>query len=78
MREALGVGNGKVGYIYLIDGQCRVRWAGSGRAETGEKEGLVRGVGRLVEEWRGERLERKERRVIDGGKVGRTVRVAKS
>jgi len=55
MREALGVGNSKVGYVYLVDSQCRVRWAGSGRADGGERKSLVRGVGRLVEEWRRER-----------------------
>lgn len=55
MREALGVGNSTVGYVYLVDSQCRVRWAGSGRAEEGERKSLVRGLGRLVEEWRRQR-----------------------
>lgn len=55
MQEALGVGNSKVGYVYLVDSKCRVRWAGSGRAEEGERSSLLRGVGRLVEEWRKER-----------------------
>lgn len=55
MREALGVGNSTVGYVYLVDSQYRVRWAGSGRAEEGERKSLVTGLGRLVEEWRRQR-----------------------
>ncbi|KAI9816406.1 MAG: Mitochondrial ATPase complex subunit atp10 [Thelocarpon impressellum] len=50
VRDALAMANSKVGYVFLVDGACRVRWAGSGRAEAGEREGLVRGVRRLVEE----------------------------
>ncbi|KAG9246319.1 ATP10 protein-domain-containing protein [Calycina marina] len=49
-REAIGYLNSKVGYVYLVDAQCRIRWAGSGNAEAGEKEGLVAGVKRLIEE----------------------------
>ncbi|MCJ1243771.1 Mitochondrial ATPase complex subunit atp10 [Trapelia coarctata] len=71
MQEALGVGNSKVGYVYLVDSKCRVRWAGSGRAEEEERRSLVRGVGKLVEEWRGER-EREKMGDSKGGKaVGR-------
>jgi ATPase complex subunit ATP10 len=50
MRDTIGLLNSKVGYTYLLDGQCRIRWAGSGRAEGNEKESLVKGVRRLVEE----------------------------
>ncbi len=49
VREGIGMANGKVGYVYLVDGRCRIRWAGSGDAGEGEREGLVRGVRRLVE-----------------------------
>ena len=48
----MGLLNSRVGYVYLLDARCRIRWAGSGRAEGGEREGLVRGVGRLLEERR--------------------------
>ncbi|KAI9819905.1 MAG: Mitochondrial ATPase complex subunit atp10 [Pycnora praestabilis] len=51
IRDAIGLLNGKVGYVYLVDEACRIRWAGSGKAEGDEKEGLVRGVKRLLEEW---------------------------
>ncbi|KAL8849619.1 MAG: hypothetical protein Q9221_005386 [Calogaya cf. arnoldii] len=49
MREALGMANSKVGYVYLVDWQCRIRWAGSADAEESEKGGLVAGVQRLRE-----------------------------
>ncbi|KAL8733706.1 MAG: hypothetical protein Q9166_001899 [cf. Caloplaca sp. 2 TL-2023] len=57
MREAMAMANSKVGYVYLVDWECRIRWAGSANAETAEKEGLVAGVTRLVEAWRRERIE---------------------
>ncbi|KAG0649940.1 ATPase complex subunit ATP10 [Hyphodiscus hymeniophilus] len=50
MRDSIGLLNSKVGYTYLLDEQCRIRWAGSGRAEAGEKESLVKGVRRLLED----------------------------
>ena len=50
MRDAMGLLNSKVGYIYLLDGECRIRWAGSGVAEGNEREDLVKGVRRLIEE----------------------------
>ena len=50
LRETIGLINSKVGYVYLVDRECRIRWAGSGRADTLEKESLVKGISRLVEE----------------------------
>jgi len=64
IRDAIGLLNGKVGYVYLVDGECKIRWAGSGRGEPDEKEGLVRGVRRLVEEWKrkkGQSVEKAQR-----------------
>lgn len=55
MREAMGMANSKVGYVYLVDWRCRIRWAGSADAEGSEKEGLVAGVQRLLDGWRRER-----------------------
>jgi ATPase complex subunit ATP10 len=49
-RDHIGLLNSKVGYTYLVDGNCRIRWAGSGIAEGDEKEGLVRGVKKLLDE----------------------------
>ncbi|KAH8808274.1 ATP10 protein-domain-containing protein [Xylogone sp. PMI_703] len=58
-KDAIGLLNSKVGYTYLIDGDCRIRWAGSGNAEPEEKEGLVRGLRRLVEEHRSKAKQEK-------------------
>lgn len=61
MRDQIGMLNSKVGYVYLVDGACRIRWAGSGRAEEGERESLVRGLRKLMEE------EEAEHRSSGGG-----------
>ncbi|KAK3330373.1 ATP10 protein-domain-containing protein [Apodospora peruviana] len=50
IRESIGLLNGKVGYTYLVDHHCRIRWAGSGDAEPEEREGLVKGVQRVLDE----------------------------
>ncbi|KAF4984188.1 hypothetical protein FZEAL_586 [Fusarium zealandicum] len=50
IRESIGLLNSKVGYIFLVDQYCRVRWAGSGTAHPDEQEGLAKGLSRLVDE----------------------------
>lgn len=50
VRESIGALNGRVGYVYLVDDECKIRWAGSAVAEGAEKEDLVRGLKRCVEE----------------------------
>ncbi|PVH98753.1 hypothetical protein DM02DRAFT_615515 [Periconia macrospinosa] len=50
IREAIGLLNGRVGYVYLLDKDCKIRWAGSAYAEGTEMEDLNRGLVRLVEE----------------------------
>ena len=52
MREETGMLNSKLGYVYLVDHNCRIRWAGSAEAFPGEKESLAKGVERLVRGWR--------------------------
>ncbi|KAK4560596.1 Mitochondrial ATPase complex subunit atp10 [Recurvomyces mirabilis] len=52
MKEGIGLFNDKGGYVYLVDGECRIRWAGSAEASEGEKRSLVEGVRRLVKEAR--------------------------
>ncbi|KAF2970892.1 hypothetical protein GQX73_g2674 [Xylaria multiplex] len=44
VRENIGLLNSKVGYTYLLDPDCRIRWAGSGPSEDHEREGLVKGL----------------------------------
>lgn len=49
IKMSIGMANGKVGYVYLIDGNCKIRWAGSGDASGEERESLLGCVRRLVE-----------------------------
>ncbi|CAG7923182.1 unnamed protein product [Penicillium olsonii] len=50
LKETVGMMNSKVGYVFLIDSECRIRWAGSGPANATELEGLNAGVRKLVQE----------------------------
>ena len=50
IRDAIGFLNSKVGYVYLLDSHCRIRWAGSGNAEDEERTSLVNCLLRLLEE----------------------------
>ncbi|KAK0656102.1 ATP10 protein-domain-containing protein [Cercophora newfieldiana] len=54
IRESIGVLNNKVAYTYLVDHNCRIRWAGSGNAESTEREGLVKGLHRILDEMKTE------------------------
>ena len=58
MKEALGLINDKTGYVYLVDHECRIRWAGSALAEPSEKESMVRGLRRLIQEARAPKEEK--------------------
>lgn len=73
IRDAIGLLNSKVGYTYLLDGECRIRWAGSGPAEGDEKEGLVKGAARLIEELKERRKEKKTILAAPKLKAGKTV-----
>lgn len=59
IRECIGLLNSKVGYTYLVDSNCRIRWAGSGDSQPEEREGLVKGVQRLLSEMDKEASPRK-------------------
>ena len=50
IKESVGLLNSKVGYTYLVDHECRIRWAGSGPSDPEERDGLVNGVRRLLDE----------------------------
>ncbi|WPG99750.1 Hypothetical protein R9X50_00256900 [Acrodontium crateriforme] len=52
MKEAIGLLNDKCGYVYLVDEECKIRWAGSAVAEEHEKEGMVRNLQKLIQEAR--------------------------
>lgn len=47
-RDAMGYHNSKVGYVYLLDEECKIRWAGSGPPIAGERDALIKGVKKLV------------------------------
>ncbi|KAI1631786.1 ATP10 protein-domain-containing protein [Biscogniauxia mediterranea] len=52
IRESIGLLNAKVGYVYLLDADCRIRWAGCGPSEDHERRGLVKGLEKLVRDHR--------------------------
>jgi ATPase complex subunit ATP10 len=51
IRGAIAAPNLNVGYVYLVDWDGRIRWAGCGNAADGETDALNSGVGRLLEQW---------------------------
>lgn len=60
MKEAIGVLNDKVGFVYLVDEDCKIRWAGSADAEAGERESMVRCLKKLVHEAKSPKEKRVE------------------
>jgi ATPase complex subunit ATP10 len=48
IRETIGLLNGRVGYVFIVDEECRIRWAGSGDAEGTEMDDMNRGFKKLV------------------------------
>lgn len=50
IKQSIGIMNNKVGYVYLLDENCRIRWAGSGPAHEDEINALNNGVRKLLEE----------------------------
>ena len=54
VRSDIGVVNGSVGYVYLVDWEGKIRWAANGEAVNDEREGLVNGAKKLVEQWKRE------------------------
>lgn len=48
IRETIGLLNSKVGYVFLLDEQCKIRWAGSADAHDVEKEYLVQHLRKLI------------------------------
>ena len=58
IRDAVGLLNSKVGYTYLLDGECKIRWAGSGVCEGDENDSLVKGTRKLIEELKAKKKEK--------------------
>ena len=57
IRETIGLLNGRVGYVYVVDEECRIRWAGSGDAEGTEMQDMNKGFRKLVETRRASPLQ---------------------
>ncbi|KAL5376890.1 hypothetical protein DPSP01_010156 [Paraphaeosphaeria sporulosa] len=72
VRESIGALNGRVGYVYLVDADCKIRWAGSANAEGTEKDDLVKGLRRCVEEIRNPQATSKPRLVLKNGGTHKT------
>ena len=62
VRDEMGMTNSRVGYVYLVDEECRIRWAGCADAMKEESEALERCTGVLLgrlekkvgmEKWKG-------------------------
>lgn len=49
VREDLGMTNKHVGYVYLLDEMCRVRWAGCADAKEEETRALEKCTGVLLD-----------------------------
>jgi len=64
VREDMGMVNKHVGYVYLIDESCRVRWAGCADAKQEEAKALENCTGVL--------LDRLDKKIKEGIVVPRT------
>lgn len=49
MREPLGMTNSRIGYVYLVDENLKIRWAACADAMEEEEEALVRCTGVLLD-----------------------------
>jgi ATPase complex subunit ATP10 len=72
VKMSIGMANGKVGYVYLVDKACRIRWAGSGDAVEGEREGMVACVRRLME-----KVKMGDTKKIEGGRMEKALKGSK-
>ncbi|KAG0642172.1 ATP10 protein-domain-containing protein [Tuber brumale] len=72
-RDQMGYHNSKVGYVYLLDEECRIRWAGSGPPIAEERAALIRGFKKLVAD-----SKRKPGEVRAGGREGEGVNMGKT
>ncbi|KAF9262298.1 hypothetical protein L218DRAFT_960433 [Marasmius fiardii PR-910] len=61
LREPMGIDNDRVGYVYLVDEDCKVRWAGCADATAEEARALEVCTGVLLK-----RLDEKEDRERQG------------
>jgi len=70
VREQLGMTNSKVGYVYLIDENLKVRWGGCADAMAEETQALENCTGVLLN-----RLEKKPKKGDSTGSQKSTVQL---
>ncbi len=46
-KEAIGLMNSYTGFVYLVDGECKIRWAACGPADAPEISSLAKGYEKL-------------------------------
>lgn len=52
IKDSIGFLNRAIGYTYLVDEECRIRWAASADAEPGEAVSLARLTAKLIHDYR--------------------------
>jgi mitochondrial ATPase complex subunit ATP10 len=62
-RAQMGWINKEVGYVYLVDQHCKIRWVGSAFATQEERDSLVKGLTRLIDDASGAKIARGQGRV---------------
>lgn len=55
VTRPLGIENQLLGYVYLVDENCKIRWAGCATAESGEAESLRKATAVLMKRLRAEK-----------------------
>ena len=50
LKQQIGMLNGLVGYVYLLDDSCKIRWAGSSIAQPDELASLNNGLRKLIDQ----------------------------
>ncbi|EGE00222.1 hypothetical protein TESG_07538 [Trichophyton tonsurans CBS 112818] len=73
LKDQIGMLNGKVGYVYLLDENCKIRWAGSSIAGAEELESLNRGLQKLVSE---KRASQEMPRIISATEIQKAAQTA--
>jgi len=49
LRLSVGMSNQKVGHVYLVDKNCKIRWAAQAMASEGEKDNMIKAFRRLLD-----------------------------
>ncbi|EIN08441.1 hypothetical protein PUNSTDRAFT_87856 [Punctularia strigosozonata HHB-11173 SS5] len=68
LRDEMGMVNKHIGYVYLVDDKCRIRWAACGDAKEEETQGLVGCARALLTRMDREKAERAEKKKAEAQK----------